>query len=97
MPATGALSAVGALLHVEPSDVVVEELKPSADGKGWIVRLFNASDRTADVRLSWSPRAGVVETSRCNLAEEPLAAFENGFSLAASELIILRAGSRPGP
>ena len=97
MPATGALSAVGALLHVEPADVVVEELKPSADGKGWIVRLFNASDRTADVRLSWSPRAGVVETSRCNLAEEPLAAFENDFSLAASELIIVRAGSRPGP
>ena len=95
MAANGVLPAIGALLHVEPADVVVEELKPSADGHGWIVRLFNASDRPADVRLSWSPRAGVAETSRCNLAEEPLETFESGFSLAASELIIIRTERTP--
>jgi hypothetical protein len=92
--AAGAVSMVGALLHVEPADVVVEELKRSADGKDWIVRLFNASDRPADVRLRWSPHADVIRTSRCNLAEEPVEAPHDTFALAASELLIVRATSR---
>jgi alpha-mannosidase len=94
MAATGALPAVGALLHAEPADIVLEELKPSADGKGWIVRLFNASDRASDVRLSWSPHAEVVTMSRCNLAEEPAGVPQATFTLAASELMIIRASSR---
>ena len=94
MAAAGAAPTVGALLHVEPADVVVEELKPGADGTGWIVRLFNASDRAKDVRLSWSPHADVVRMSRSNLAEEPGEVSQDSFSLAASELMIIRATSR---
>lgn len=94
MAATGVVPAAGALLHVEPADVVVEELKPSDDGNGWIVRLFNASDRTRDVRLSWSPRANVARMSRCNLAEESGESSQTRFTLAASELMIIKATSR---
>jgi hypothetical protein len=42
------------LLTVQPLDVVVTGLKPSDDGKDWIVRLFGASSATQQVRLAWS-------------------------------------------
>ena len=32
------------LLRVEPSDILVTATKPTDDGKGWIMRLFNAAD-----------------------------------------------------
>ncbi|HOX39234.1 MAG TPA: polysaccharide lyase family protein [Candidatus Brocadiia bacterium] len=44
------------LLTVEPAGVVVTSLKPSRDGKGLIVRLFNAGGRPEAVSLKW--RAG---------------------------------------
>jgi hypothetical protein len=39
-------------LTVEPGPVVATSLKPAADGKSWLLRLYNASDRPAPVRLS---------------------------------------------
>jgi alpha-mannosidase len=41
-------------LRVEPSDVLVTSLKPSDDGKAWIVRLFGASGEDRNARLIWS-------------------------------------------
>lgn len=39
-------------LTVEQGPVVATSLKPAADGKSWLLRLYNASDRPAPVRLS---------------------------------------------
>jgi hypothetical protein len=39
-------------LSVEPGSFVATSLKPSADGKAWILRLLNASDRAEALRLS---------------------------------------------
>ena len=39
-------------LTVEPGPVIATSLKPVADGKSWLLRLYNASDRPAPVRLS---------------------------------------------
>jgi alpha-mannosidase len=39
-------------LAVEPGSFVATSLKPSADGKAWILRLLNASDRAEALRLS---------------------------------------------
>jgi alpha-mannosidase len=41
-------------LRVEPDDVLVTSLKPSDDGKAWIVRLFGASGEDRNARLIWS-------------------------------------------
>ena len=41
------------LLGVEPSSVISTSFKPAADGKGWILHLYNAGDRTTGVRLTW--------------------------------------------
>ena len=45
------------LLSVEPADVLVTALKPSDDGKGLIVRLFNAGAKPAEARLAWGRKA----------------------------------------
>ncbi|RYX82293.1 hypothetical protein EON83_20080 [bacterium] len=43
----------GSLLQVSAPGVTVAELKPSDDGKAWIVRLWGASGRDQNVRLTW--------------------------------------------
>jgi alpha-mannosidase len=53
------------ILAVEPAEVLVTSLKPSDDGRAWIVRLWNASQEPAQVRLTWpgaDPR-GIVLSS----------------------------------
>ncbi|HYG36356.1 MAG TPA: glycosyl hydrolase-related protein, partial [Clostridia bacterium] len=44
-------------LELSNEKVLVTALKPSDDGKGWIVRLFGASGTSQKVRLSWSSPA----------------------------------------
>lgn len=41
------------LLRVEPEAVIVTSLKPSEDGKAWMVRLFNAGGSPETVELNW--------------------------------------------
>jgi len=44
------------VLRVEPPGVVVSALKPSEDGKAWIVRLFGASGRPEKATLTWGAK-----------------------------------------
>jgi alpha-mannosidase len=44
-------------LKVEGGGVIVTALKPSEDGKGWIVRLFGASGKNEKARIVWSDPA----------------------------------------
>ena len=55
MPASGQ-PRQGSLLQVSSPGVTVSELKPSNDGKAWIVRLWGASGREQRVRLTWQGR-----------------------------------------
>ena len=75
------------LLAVEPEDVIVTALKPSRDGKAWIVRLFNAGGKAQSARLRWSaPRT----TWLSNLAEESVSPITGPIDMAASEIVTLR-------
>ena len=78
------------LLHVEPSDVSVVALKPSDDGKAWIVRLFGVSGQPREAKLNWSPHHVAGKTWRSNLAEEQLEPMNETIPLAGWELITLR-------
>jgi alpha-mannosidase len=78
------------LLHVEPSDVSVIALKPSDDGKAWIVRLFGVSGQAREAKLNWSPHHVAGKTWRSNLAEEQLEPMSETIPLAGWELITLR-------
>ena len=44
------------LLTLSSDDAVVTDLKPSDDGKAWIVRLFGASGKDSSVELHWGSR-----------------------------------------
>ena len=77
------------ILSVEPAGVIVTAFKPSEDGKAWIVRLFNAGERSAKAGLIWTkPEPKTVWLS--NLAEEKVAKITGPVEVAAYEFLTLR-------
>jgi alpha-mannosidase len=79
--------ARGPLLSVQPKSVMVTALKPSQDGKAWIVRLFNTSAHTHQASLRWTaPRT----TWLSNLAEERLGPITGPIDMASNEIVTLR-------
>lgn len=77
-------------LKVEPAEVIAATLKPSADGRALIVRLWNVSDRPARADLGWGePVPKTVRIS--NLAEEPQAEVTGPVEVPALGLVTLRA------
>lgn len=81
--------ASNSMLKIEPASVLLNELKPSDDGKAWIVRLFCASDDGTSAHLNWSS-PGISKTFLSNLAEEPLRPVHGELPIAGWELITLR-------
>jgi alpha-mannosidase len=76
------------MLKIEPATVLLTELKPSDDGKAWIVRLFVASDDPASARLTWAENVG--QTFLSNLAEDPLRPISGDIPIAGWDLVTLR-------
>jgi len=52
--ARGTVPKVAPLLYVHSKDVLVTALKPSDDGKAWIVRLFGAAGKTVHTKITWA-------------------------------------------
>ncbi len=78
-------------LRVEPEEVVAAALKPSADGKAWIVRLFGASGKGQRATLTWSdPAPRNVWLS--DALEQPLAPAGKRIEIPAWDVVTLRAG-----
>ena len=88
-PASTQNSQLGSLLRVQPDDVLALTLKPSDDGKAWIVRLFNASGAPQKATLTWPKRNG-GRSWRSNLAEDQLDLAPSGIALDPWELATLR-------
>jgi alpha-mannosidase len=80
---------LSSMLKIEPASVLLSELKPSDDGKAWIVRLFCASEEEALTRLTWSS-TNIGRTFLSNLAEEPLLAINGEVTIAGWDLVTLR-------
>lgn len=76
------------LLEIEPADVLALALKPSQDGKAWIVRLFGASGEDRQARLKWA--SGSPRTWISNLSEEPVHPAEEQVPVAGWDLVTLR-------
>jgi alpha-mannosidase len=79
----------GSLLRIQPDDVLALTLKPSDDGKAWIVRLFGASGTPQKATLTW-PELAIGKTWLSNLAEEQLDPAPNEVPVGAWELVTLR-------
>jgi alpha-mannosidase len=88
-PASSQGPQPSSLLRVQPDDVLAFTLKPSDDGKAWIVRLFNASREPQKAKLTW-PKHAVGRTWQSNLAEDQLDLAPSGIALDPWELATLR-------
>jgi len=88
--APGAQAAPGPLLRVEPAGVLVSSLKPSDDGKAYIVRLFGASGKTERANLKWTG-AAPRKISLSDLSEKSAAQVRGEIEVPAYGLVTLRA------
>jgi alpha-mannosidase len=88
-PASSQSLQPGSLLRVQPDDVLALTLKPSDDGKAWIVRLFNASGEPQNANLTW-PKHAVGRSWQSNLAEDQLDLASSGIALDPWALATLR-------
>ena len=68
---SGALPAAGSLVESKPAQLVVSAVKAAEDGRGLVVRVYNAGDRTVHGRVRLREPHRRVEL--VNLNEEPLA------------------------
>ena len=68
--------------------MLVQALKPSDDGKAWIVSLFNTSPSAQSVSLQWA--APVKGMSYSNTSEEPGAPVSGDITLASQDVVTLR-------
>ena len=85
--------AVGAappqpLVRIEPAGVIVTALKPSEDGKAWIIRLFGASGQDQVARLVWSQPTSVSYT---DVDEQPGQKAPEQVPVPAWSLVSVRA------
>ena len=90
LPVEPGAPPVASRLGVEPAGVLVTAFKPARDGKAWIVRLFNASDRPQHARVVWgepAPKAVCLS----DLAEAPGKPLAGPIEMAPSEFVTLRA------
>ena len=89
VPARGVAPAAAPFLELDTPEVIVASIKPSADGRAQIVRLFGAAGKPAKVRLNWnSSRARAVY--RSNLAEDRVAPIAGPVDVGAWEIVTLR-------
>jgi alpha-mannosidase len=76
------------LFKLSSEDVIVNTLKPSDDGKAWIIRLFGAAGREAAVNLSWAaPRQFWLSDT----GEQPLPKLDGCVTVPGGGLVTLRA------
>ncbi|MEQ9297861.1 MAG: glycoside hydrolase family 38 C-terminal domain-containing protein [Cyclobacteriaceae bacterium] len=71
-------------------EVIVSSFKPSADGRAWMIRLFNSSDNANQVQLNW----GAIKPSRTVLSsplEESGDATNTSFDMVPWEILTIRA------
>jgi alpha-mannosidase len=77
------------LLEVEPSGVIVASLKPGADKKCWIAKLYNASGRPENIKLRGSIcREGSIYLS--NPSEDRLERVRGPLPILPFEIVTLR-------
>jgi hypothetical protein len=89
-PARGPKPRAEPLLTLSTDDVIVTSLKPSDDGKAWVVRLYGAAGRDADVTLAWAS-PGPKRTWLSDTSERPLREAGSAVSVPAWGIVTLRA------
>ncbi len=86
-PAAGAVMETP-LLRLSSERLVVLSLRPSLDGKAYLVTLYNPGDQPETTELHWKDAAGAVHYS--NTAEEVLAPVTGPLTVAGQDVVTIR-------
>jgi alpha-mannosidase len=89
-PAGDAPRGEESLLKLQGDDVLVIAMKPSDDGKAWIVRLFGASGKDSKTNMVWSA-PGPKQIFLSDTSEKPLRKIEGPIDVPAWEIVTIRA------
>jgi hypothetical protein len=89
IPATGEAPNEQSLFQLDTADVLVASVKPSADGKAQIVRLFGAAGKPAKASLRWND-ATPKTVYLSNLAEDRIAIAPGPINVQPWEIVTLR-------
>lgn len=81
-------------LRIDPPGVIATTLKPSDDGKAWIVRLFGASGKDTKATIEWSdPKPASQWLS--DTSEKPIRKLELPIDVPAWDIVTIRANRLP--
>ena len=69
--------------------MLVTALKPSDDGKGWIIRLYGASGKERQVGLTWT-RGGPGKTWLSDTSERPITEIHDPVTVPGWGIVSLR-------
>lgn len=86
-PASGAAQATSKL-QLSSQRLVVLSLRPSLDGKAYMVTLYNPGDQTERTELQWAGAVGAAYYS--NTGEENVAPVTGPVTVAAQDVVTLR-------
>jgi len=98
-PGEGVLSPAGSLVEVSPSRLVVSAVKAAEDGRGMIVRVYNAGDRAVRGRVRLMEPHGGVQVVNLNEERLATATVEDGWvqvRAKRNEIVSLRFETRLG-
>ena len=88
-PARGPKPPATPLFQLSSNDVLVMALKPSDDGKAWIVRLYGASGKERQVSLIWAS-PGPSKTWMSDTSERPITEIHDPVTVPGWGLVSLR-------
>lgn len=90
MPAVGDAPDGRPLVELDTPDVLLASIKPSNDGKAWIVRLFGASGKDRKATLRWGAKKPTA-VSLSTMSEQPGNLVHGAVDVPAFEIVTLRA------
>jgi alpha-mannosidase len=88
-PARGPKPPATPLFQLSSQDVLVTSLKPSDDGKAWIVRLYGASGKERQAGLTWAG-SRPSKTWMSDTSERPIAEIHGPVTVPGWGLVSLR-------
>ena len=75
-------------LQLSNQRLVALVLKPSTDGKAWLLTLFNPGDKSESTTLSWNGATGAAHYS--NTTEQPQEAITGPITVAPQDVVTIR-------
>ncbi len=92
-PGRGTAPKTTSLVSIEPADVMAIALKPSDDGKAFILRLYGTGNQVANAKITW-PNHASAKMWLSDTSEKPLKAISGTAEVPSHGVTTIRAELR---